>query len=169
MNFLWIDIAIACVFVVSIMVGIFRGFVREMLSVLSWVAAAVVAFMYGEMAVNWVKPIFSDPNLALAVSYVLVFLAALIVFSIISYLIARIFSATGLTGIDRSLGMVFGAIRAAFVIALLILAGRFMAFSEHDWWAGSQLLGHFEPLADWVLAQLPESWQSQLSGQAQAS
>lgn len=162
MNFLWIDIAIVAIFAISILVGMYRGFVREILSVLSWVAAAVVAFMYGEMAKDWVNGYVNNPDLALAISYVIIFLAALIVFSIISYLIGRIFSATGMSGIDRSLGTVFGALRAAVIVALVMLVGRFMSFDEHGWWSGSELLAYFEPLADWIHAQLPENWQQEL-------
>jgi len=162
MNLVWVDLAIAALFVISILVGIFRGFVKEVLSVVAWLAAAWVTMTYGEAASGYLSQYISNPDIAKAASYVAVFLAALVVFSIVGYLISKVFTATGMTGIDRSLGSVFGAIRAALVVAVLILVGRYMAFEEHSWWSDSQFMGYFEQLAEWIRSYLPEKVATEL-------
>lgn len=162
MNVVWVDIAIAALFLISILVGLFRGLVKEILSVTAWIAAAWVAWNYSDLASSTIQNYISNQDIAVAVAYVAVFLVALIVFSIVGYLISKIFSATGMTSIDRSLGTVFGAIRAALLVAIIILVGRYMAFEEHSWWTDSQLLGYFEQLAEWIRSYLPNKIATEL-------
>ncbi len=83
------------------------------------------------------------------------FLIALIVFSIIAHIISQLFAATGMTGIDRSIGSIFGAVRAAVIVVVLILVGRFMAMDNQTWWSESQFIPFFEPLVEWFKSFLP--------------
>jgi membrane protein required for colicin V production len=155
MNMPWIDIVIIAFFAVSILIGIYRGFVREVLSVASWALAAYVAFRYGEQVSVYIKPYVNQEPLDLAVSYVAVFLVALILFSVISHIISQIFESSGMKGIDRSIGGIFGAIRAAIIIVVLILVGRFMAMDNQQWWIDSGFIPYFEPLVEWFKSFLP--------------
>ncbi len=155
MSLPWIDIVIIALFVISILIGIYRGFVKETLSVVSWALAAVVAFRYGEQASAYIKPYIQQEPLDLAIAYVAVFLISLIVFSVISHLISQIFDSSGMKGIDRSIGSIFGAIRAAAIIVILVLVGRFMAMDNQQWWMDSQFIPYFEPLVEWFKSFLP--------------
>ena len=155
MNMPWIDIVIIAFFVISILIGIYRGFVKETLSVASWALAAFVAFRFGEQASVYIKPYITQEPLDLAIAYVAVFLVSLIVFSVISHIISQIFASSGMTGIDRSIGSIFGVLRAAAIIVVLILVGRFMAMDNQQWWIDSQFIPYFEPLVDWFKSFLP--------------
>lgn len=155
MNMAWLDIVIIAFFILSILIGVYRGFVKETLSVASWALAAFLAFQYGERASLYIKPYVKQEPLDLAIAYVGVFLVCLILFSVISYIISQLFEATGMTGVDRSIGSVFGALRAAVIIVILILVGRFMAMDNQQWWMESQFLPYFEPLVEWFKSFLP--------------
>lgn len=157
MNVQMLDVILIIFISISILIGIYRGFVKEVLSVGAWVLAILVAFRYGEQATVFIKPYIKQEPLDLAVAYVAVFLIALIAFSIVAHIISQLFASTGMTGIDRSLGIVFGAIRAAVIIAILILVGSFMAMDQQEWWKNSQLLPYFDPLVEWIKAFLPEN------------
>lgn len=155
MSMPWIDIVIIAFFAISILIGIYRGFVKEVLSVTSWTLAALVAFRFGEQASVYIKPYIKQAPLDLAVAYVAVFIITLIAFSVISHIISQIFSSSGMSGFDRSLGSLFGAIRAAVVIAVLIMVGRFMALDNQQWWMDSGFLDSFEPLVSWIKTFVP--------------
>ena len=155
MNMPWLDIVIIVVFVSSRLSGGDRGFVKETLSVASWALAAFLAFQYGERASLYIKPYITQEPLDLAIAYVGVFLVCLILFSVISYIISQLFEATGMTGVDRSIGSVFGALRAAVIIVLLILVGRFMAMDNQQWWIEAQGVPYLEPLVEWFKSFLP--------------
>lgn len=155
MNMPLLDIVIIVFFAISILIGVYRGFVKEILSVTSWALAAVIAFKFGEQASVYIKPYIKQEPLDLAVAYVAVFLLSLIAFSVISHIMSQIFNASGMTGFDRSLGSIFGAIRAAIVIAILVMIGRFMALDNQQWWLDSGFLSYFEPLVEWLKTFMP--------------
>ena len=155
MSMPWIDIVIIAFFVISILIGIYRGFVKETLSVASWALAAFMAFKFGEQASVYIKPYITQEPLDLAIAYVAVFLVSLIVFAVISHIISQIFASSGMTGIDRSIGSIFGALRAAVILVVLILVGRFMAMDNQSWWLDSQIIPYFEPLVEWFKSFLP--------------
>jgi len=155
MNLPWIDLVIIVFFAISILIGVYRGFVKETLSVASWALAAFVAFQFGEQASQYIKPYIKQEPLDLAIAYVAVFLVALIAFSIVSHIVSQIFDSSGMKGIDRSIGSLFGAVRAAVIVVVLILVGRFMAMDNQQWWTDSGLIPYFEPLVVWFKSFLP--------------
>jgi membrane protein required for colicin V production len=155
MNLPWIDIVIIVFFTISILIGVYRGFVKEVLSVASWGLAAFMAFRFGEQASVYVKPYVSQQPLDLAIAYVAVFLVTLIGFSVVSHIVSKIFESSGMTGIDRSIGSLFGALRAAAIVVVLILVGRFMAMDNQQWWMDSWFIPYFEPLVVWFKTYLP--------------
>ncbi len=153
-----LDIVLIIFIAISILIGIYRGFVKEILSLGAWVLAGLIAWRYGEQAKVFIKPYISQEPLDLAVAYVAVFLIALITLSVISYIISQLFASTGMTGIDRSLGSVFGVLRAVVIIAVLIIVGRFIGMDKMEWWTDSQMLPYFEPLVEWLKSFLPDDF-----------
>lgn len=150
-----VDIAIILVIVVSILVGIFRGFVRELLSLVSWIVAAWLAYRFAEPASALLQPYLEQPPVRIVAAFIAIFLLVLVALSVISFLIHRTFTAVGIGGVDRSLGAIFGVVRGVVLVALLVLAARFMAFTEHDWWSESRLVGRFDPVAEMIRSLLP--------------
>ena len=155
MNLPLIDIAIFAFFIISILIGIYRGFVKEALSVVAWILAVVAAFAFGELVSVYIQPFIKQEPLNLAVAYVVVFLIAIIILSIVAHIISQLFASFGMKGIDRTMGGIFGIVRAALVVAMLILVGRFMAMDNHQWWTDSSILEYFEPTAEWLKSYLP--------------
>ena len=120
----WVDLAVLAVIVISALLGLMRGFVREALGLAAWVAAAYAAVAGYHAAqpivLGWVR----DPNLADPLAFGGVFLIVLIVLSIIAHVIGSVVRGSLLGGLDRSLGAVFGVARGAIlVIAAYIVAG----------------------------------------------
>lgn len=151
-----VDIAIIVILLVSILIGIFRGFVREILSLASWIIAVFVAWTFAEMGAVYLEPYISQPPLRVVAAFAGIFVVVLILVSIISYLIYRLFALAGITGIDRSLGGLFGVARGVIIIALLILAGVYIDFATQPWWQESKLVGYFTPVTDFLLSLMPQ-------------
>jgi len=150
-----VDIAIIVVVLVSALIGIFRGFIREVLSLASWLVALYVAYTFAAQGAVYLEPYISQKELRGIASFAAIFVCTLIVVSIISYIIYRLFALAGITGLDRSLGAIFGLVRGAVVVALLILAATFMDFTPHPWFQTSKLAIYFAPLTDFILTLLP--------------
>ncbi len=120
----WVDVAILVGLGVSALIGLLRGFVREVLGIAAWVGAAAIAV--------WAHPVLTaqvhawlpnDPSLASPIAFGAAFLASLVVLLILTHLIAKGVHRVGLGSLDRSLGLLFGLARgAALVVLAYILA-----------------------------------------------
>lgn len=158
----WADYAIIGIVLVSLVVSLFRGFVREVFSLLVWVAAVYAALQAaGPLAVR-LEGLIEVPSVRVIVAFVGVFLVVLAVGGLINYLLGKLVDSTGLSGTDRLFGALFGALRGlAIVLAAVIIAG-FTPFVKDPWWQQSMLLPEMERMATWLVEFFPESIQAYL-------
>jgi membrane protein required for colicin V production len=110
----WVDVILLGVIALSAILAFFHGLVREALGVAGWVGAAVVALLARKEIQPFLDPYFTPPWLAEAIGAGVVFLVALIVFKLMINAVADRVQDSALGGIDRVLGLVFGAARGAF-------------------------------------------------------
>jgi len=150
-----IDIAIIIIIVVSLLIGLFRGFIREVLSLFSWLAALWVAYNYAVQGAALLEPYLDQPPLRVVAAFAVIFVIALLLISMASYLLYRLFSLTGISGVDRSLGTLFGLIRGVMIVALLILGAAFMDFTGQPWWKDSILVNYFSPVTAFIRSLMP--------------
>jgi membrane protein required for colicin V production len=152
---IWVDYFIVGTIVVSALVSLFRGFVREALSLAIWILAFWVAWtFFRDLAPafgHWV----GTPSVQFGIAFGLLLIATLLVGGILNYLIGRLIDETGLSGTDRMLGMVFGLARGVLVVAILVLLARATPLPQDPWWKESALLGQFDRMADWLVDFLP--------------
>jgi len=164
-----LDAAILAVVVISAVIGFARGFVRETLAVLAWVGAAL-ATLYGfdrvrDFVRDYVSPVF----LADAIAGASIFITMLLVLSGLARVLGRRARESLLGLLDRSLGAVFGLIRAGFIISALYLLVALMggpSASRPAWAAGSRLLPWAQVGGDVLVKLLPEGWMGARSRKA---
>jgi len=148
----WADWAIIGIFSLSCFIGLVRGLVREALSLVIWISAVVVARLFGGQLETLLVDHIETPSVRLMTAYAILFISTLLLGAMISYLIGALIRATGLSGTDRLLGMVFGAARAFIIVmALIILLPGFIPVNEDDWWKQAQLIPHFQACEGWVI------------------
>ena len=130
----WLDYAVAGVFAVSLAVGVWRGLVREVLSILGWVIAFLAANLLAGPVGLMMPQAIPSPELRIATAYVAVFLGSLIVAALLGLLLSKIVHASGLGGVDRMLGALFGAARGLLIVlAAALLAGLTSAPRQQAW------------------------------------
>ena len=150
-----VDIVILAVMAISLVFGLFRGLLRELLSLVSWVLAFWIAYRYSANVAEIIDRALQNPTLSQAVSAVLVFVIVLVALMVLTSLIAKAFKATGLAGIDRILGGLFGLGRGVVILlAALILASHTGAV-EQDWYNASTIIPMFDRALDWMAAYAP--------------
>jgi membrane protein required for colicin V production len=130
----WLDYAVVGVFAASLVVGAWRGLVREVLSILGW----VIAFLAANLLAGPLGPVMPQaipsPELRVAAAYVAVFAGSLVVTALVGLLLSKIVKATGLGGVDRTLGAIFGAARGVLIVlAAALLAGLTSAPRQAFW------------------------------------
>ncbi|PXA71084.1 CvpA family protein [Vibrio sp. 11986-1-5] len=142
----WLDIVILSVIGLSALISLVRGFAKEALSLVIWFAAFYIASeYYAKLAVYFsnIKDEMFRNGSAIAV----LFIATLIVGAIVNYVISQLVDKTGLSGTDRILGVVFGALRGILIVAAtLFFMDAFTASPNAEWWKGSQLVPEFSRL-----------------------
>lgn len=157
----WVDLVVLAVLAVSALLAFMRGLVREVLGIGAWVAAVVFAIeglpYVRPTALRWLEdPVWVDP-----VAFVVLFLAALIVLSLIARAIGHTVRGSALGGLDRTLGLVFGLARGAVLVMLAYILGS-MAVSMDQWPDAVLQARALTPAyegASWVVGRLPEQFQ----------
>lgn len=155
-----IDAIIIGIIVFSLLVSLWRGFIREVLSLVSWVVAFFIASKFypylSALLVNVDLPYIQKSEfLRNGVAAAILFIAVLIVGGIVNTLLSQLADKTGLTGTDRVLGAAFGALRGIFIVAaILFFTNRFTNLGQNELFKASQLLPHFDFIVDWFFEQL---------------
>ncbi len=165
----WVDYAIIGVIALSVLIGLVRGLVREVLSLAAWIVAIWVAFRFAHYLADALVEKISTPSLRLAAAFAVLFLVTLILAGAINYLIVKLVSKAGIGGTDHALGGVFGGARGAVIVALLVLLGGATPVTKDTWWQESMLIGHFQNLSVWLRNWLPEDIAQKLQYENQPS
>lgn len=120
-----VDGVVALVVVISALLAYGRGFVREIMAIIAWVVAAVVAFLFAPRVEPLVREIpvvgeFIADSCELSVvgAFTLVFVAALIVVGLFTPLFASVVQRSALGGVDQGLGFLFGVVRGILLVAI---------------------------------------------------
>jgi membrane protein required for colicin V production len=152
-----VDLVIIGIVALSAIVGLVRGFIREVLSLVSWTAALVLAYLYYEPASAWLASHVENPQLRLMLAFAGVFVASLFAFTALSYLLHKGMVKDGVKGTDRLLGGLFGVARGAVVVigTVLLLAGLTDLPKQQNW-QESQLLPRLKPALDVARDMLPK-------------
>ncbi len=151
----WADYLIIILIVLSMLIGLWRGLLREIISLATWIAAFAIAFLFAEDGATHLTPYIDIPSLRIAAAFGGLFLATLLLGGLIGILAAQLVHYTGLTGTDRVLGMAFGLARGGAIIVALVLAAGITPLPKDPWWQQSLLLRHFQETALWLRDFLP--------------
>ena len=157
------DLAIVVVVLISTLIGVYRGFIRETLSLIAWILAFWVAFTYAETFSPVLSPYLSSSSLRTAVSFLVLFVAAVILFSLVSFLVGRLFADSVIRGTDRILGGLFGVLRALVIVAAFILAAGLTSMPNAPWWREAVLARHMKPVVVLIRELLPNDVARQLT------
>jgi membrane protein required for colicin V production len=133
-----VDWILLAVLGLSLLLGMWRGIIQEVLSLVGWVAAFYVSQMYAPMAAAWLPMDGSSQMLRYAAGFVVVFVAVLVGTALVSWVIKKLVSAVGLGSLDRLLGSLFGLMRGVVILlAVTVLVGM-TPMRETEGWREAQ-------------------------------
>lgn len=142
---------------VSAILAMVRGFSREVLSIVSWVAAAVGAFYFYPVLLPYVQPHINNQTLALAVAAGIVFLIVLIVVTVITMKVADFIIDSRIGALDRTLGFLYGAARGVLVVAVAFLFFSWLVGTNPpDWITEAKSRPLLEGIGNWLESILPD-------------
>lgn len=160
---IWVDYAILAIIVLSAVISVVRGFIREALSLAGWIVAIWVALGFSDELAPYFTEYISVPSVRLVAAFAILFIATLILAALVNYLAGQLVDKTGLSGTDRMLGVVFGVARGVAIVAILVLLAGTTNVPRDPWWSQSMFMHHFQDLAIWIRDLLPPDFASHIS------
>jgi membrane protein required for colicin V production len=145
----FVDIAILAIIALSALFGIARGLVKEVLSLVIWVAAVVIAYRFGDSVSPILGSVTNNETAQFALAFVIIVIAVLIAGSILNALISNLINFAGLQASNKILGAVFGMARGVLICAVLVYFAA-SVYSQEPWWLESLTLPYIERVIDWV-------------------
>lgn len=166
----YVDLAIFFIILISLIIGIYKGFIREILSLMSLILALVSAFYFANYPVQWFDEFLRDwqPEtlgttfdggaVVFAISFVMVFLIVLIVGRLLTRVLSTLVDQSFLKGVNRLLGGLFGLIRGGVVVVLLVAFAGLTKAPMYGWWQNSEWLPPFVNGAQSAVGYLPSEY-----------
>jgi len=152
----WVDIAIIAIIGLSLLTGLFRGFVKELIALCAWVFAIWLGVKYAQAFDPWLKSYIQEQSVRTAAGFIIILLGVLLAGGIVNAILSFILKRSGLNGTDRTLGMVFGFVRGVFIVALLMVAVKMTSLPYQEYEKKSVLYSHFDPVVGVIYGHLPE-------------
>lgn len=146
------DSVVLIIFIVSILLSIVRGIVRESLSLAGWVIAYMVAKAFAKDFVTVLPLSITDDSLRMLVSFSAIFLSVLIVMSMVTMLASALIRTVGLGSVDKFFGALFGFARGLLIVLLLVLSAGLTTLPQEPFWRKALLS---KPLETGVIMIIP--------------
>lgn len=154
-SILWPDLIIVAIILVSIFISFFRGFIKEVISLVSWVVAAWLAFVLASPLSKWMT--FTEvESIRAVVAFLIVFVGMVFIGSLVNFMVGRFIRKTPFSMADRTLGIFFGLLRGVLVVTLLVFFAGLTPMPRDPWWQGSYSVSKFQSIALWMKGVLPE-------------
>lgn len=123
----------------SAVLGLLRGLMKEVLSLIAYVAAFIAAIWWGPAASIWIASYIENSLLRTAVAYTAVFIAVLLLVGLLNVTLGTLLKKTGLTPADHGLGALFGLLRGALIVLVLVSAAGYTELPKEPWWRDARL------------------------------
>ncbi len=159
------DYVVFSIFIVSIVLSIIRGFIRETLSIAGWIVAFIIAGAYASYFEQFIPAEITGDALRFSIAFVLAFLSVLLMTALVTMLLITLIKGIGLGFIDRLLGSVFGFLRALIIVTLIVLIAGLTTIPSQGFWQQAVLSRPLEVIAMHVLPWLPNDLAKRISYQ----
>src|SRR5258705_10220991 len=134
----WIDYAVIAIVGISILLSVIHGLVREILALVSWVAAFVMAQMFATDVAALLPAALTNPSLRLFAGFGAVFLTVLVVMTLLAMAVSGLIKSAGLGFADRALGAVFGLVRGVAIVMIAVLLAGLTGLRRKTGWGGAR-------------------------------
>lgn len=157
-HFNWLDYLIVCLIGFSALISLFRGFIRELISLISWLGGLLLSLQFAADLAPFFIRVSDLPSVRYFFAFVLIFIAVVVAGIIFNAVVSKVLSITGFSIFDRLLGLLFGATRGAVIVAgLLLMFSHFASARDSAALTDSVVAPHFKPLVRWLSAYVPKN------------
>lgn len=148
-EFNWADWTLFVIIALSSLMSLKRGFIKEALSLATWVVAFVVARTFHPNFQTLLTDSIEQPTLQVIAAFSILFVGTLLIGAGVNFLVGTLIRLTGLTPIDRTLGVAFGLARGLILSVVMIAVLRLTPLTHSDWWQNSVMIENLAILEQW--------------------
>lgn len=154
------DFTIVAIVIISALFSLRRGFSAEAISLVAWIAAFIIGRTFSVPLAYTLGDLINPPSLREPVAFGILFVVTLLAAGALKRLLGSLISATGLSTMDRLLGMFFGAARGLVIVILVLgMISRLINVSQDAWWQQSVLIPHLLMMETWIYDFGQQLWQ----------
>ena len=146
---IWVDIVILAIVGLSCFFGLWRGLVREVLSIIAWVAAISIARVYSDNLAPNFAGLIESQSIRYIVAFALLCVGTLMLGGLLNHFISKLITFTGMRMTDRLLGSLFGVARGVLIVMIILYFAE-PFYQNSLWWQQSQLVPHILDLVEWA-------------------
>jgi membrane protein required for colicin V production len=150
------DFVVLGVLGVSVVLGLIRGLLKEVLSLAAYAFAFVAAIWWGPRVADWLASWITQSFLRMTVAYIGVFIAVLLSIGLVNMTLSTLIDKTGLTPADHGLGAVFGLARGILFVLLFVTLAGFTPLPEEPWWKQAMFSKQIVGVVQQIKARLPD-------------
>lgn len=155
MTFTTPDLLIGGSILLSILIGIGRGFVKESISLITWLIAIGLSIFYAGSVSSHIT--FTKIGLVKSlIAFLVIFVGVVFIGAIVNYVVGSFVRKTPFSVPDRILGSMFGLFRGVALVTILVLLAGLTPFPEAPWWENSYSINKFQGFALWLKDRLPD-------------
>lgn len=159
----WVDLVILGIIGISAAISLFRGFVKESISLATWVLAGTIAVRYMDVMAGLLEQSIASVTIRMGASFASLFIITLIVGAIVNFIVGQMVEKTGLSGTDKALGVAFGLGRGVLIVVMMLFLAGLTPMPQEPWWKESLLIEHFAAVSIWIRDFLPTDMASNFS------
>ena len=142
------DIVIGFIVVLFVVIGTWRGFVREVMSLVTWILACVVGWFFADTISGWFGDLIHDQALQLVAGFLALFIIVYIIGTIAGFVAHKLISTKQALKISNHvLGACTGIARGVVMLVIVFLLAGLTTIPQRDWWRGSFFAPYFQSLA----------------------
>ncbi|MGH8185217.1 MAG: CvpA family protein [Steroidobacteraceae bacterium] len=139
------------VLLASMLLGMLRGFVREAVGLLAWLGGLWFAWRYAPLLEPYLGGMVGEPPVSTWTARIAIVLVVLLLGWLVAGILGYFLRHSALSVmVDRLLGLVFGTLRGAVVVAVIVMFGQFVEMDRVDWWKRSSLMPYAGEFASWI-------------------
>ena len=152
------DYVVLAILVASIVISVLRGLVREVLSLVAWLAAFVVANRYGAEMAALLPDAVPAGTVRLVAGFMILFVGTMLLAALVNLAISQLIAASGLKVVDRGLGGLFGLGRGVLIVMTLVILAGLTDLPKQPVWRDALLSGLAETAVRTIKPWLPDDW-----------
>ncbi len=153
-----VDVIIVFVIILSAFFSLLRGFVKEAISLTTWVVAIWLAATFASQLADVLPVNIESVAVRQAIGFAVLFILTLMMGALINKLVSQLVNKTGLSGADRIFGVAFGVLRGGLIVLIFVVISTMTPLPEAQWWQSSVSIQWFENAAIVIQGYIPENF-----------